>query len=164
MTVSRLCIIQTSAVVCAAGRARIHELKHLYGVSRWCNEVSSVLSTFKLYKLSLSSLNMDVEEASHFHHQKHIFLSLQVILQVSLSVFLENQTTAMLNFLSQVSLLNGMFYLTHHTMRWSSIPEMLHLLLRSFPEFSGTERLISALCFSLESVIRVFSHKGCLLS
>lgn len=59
-------------------------------------------------------------------------------------------------------LLDGMFYLPRHTMRWWSIPEMLHLLLRSFPELGGAESLIPAPCLSLESV--VFSHKGCLLS
>lgn len=38
-------------------------------------------------------------------------------------------------------LLNGMFYLPRHTMRWRSIPEMLHLLLRSFPESATAESL-----------------------
>lgn len=71
----------------------------------------------------------------------------------------------LLHFLCQVSFLNGMFYLPHHTMRWWSIPEMLHLLLRSFPELAGSGSHISGLCFScfsLESV--AFSHTRCLLS
>lgn len=58
--------------------------------------------------------------------------------------------------------LNSMFHLTPHTMRWQGIPEMLHLLLRSFPELMGSGSLISALFFSLESV--GLSHKGYLLS
>lgn len=53
--VIRWCIIQSITIDPAAGWAWIHKLKHLYGVSQRCNEVSCVLPTFKLFKLPSSS-------------------------------------------------------------------------------------------------------------
>lgn len=50
-----------------------------------------------------------------------------------------------LRFVSQVSFFNAMRYLPHHTVRWRSIPEMLHFLLESFPEFACSQSLVSAL-------------------
>lgn len=57
--------------------------------------------------------------------------------------FFENLSKKLLRSPSQVSFSNGMFYLPRHTMRWLSIPEMLHLLLRSFPESATAESLSS---------------------
>lgn len=64
---------------------------------------------------------------------------------------------------SQVSFSNTGFYLLRHTMRWPAIPDMLHLLLRSFPERLGAEKKNpdSALSFDFPSVS--FSHSQCLL-
>lgn len=128
-------------------------------IRQWCNEVFCVLSTISLCKLPSSSWTWmwtSLGQGSHFRHGKTHFWSLQAFCRSPSVCFWRTAR------LSQVSFLNSMFHLTNHTMRWWSIPEMLHLLLRSFPEFAGSESLISALYFSLESV--VFSHKGCLLS
>lgn len=124
----------------------------------WCNEVSCIFPTTRLCKAPSSSFNVDA-----FPPWKLLTFSTERIsalcVGLPLCVFRELGWNVAALFKPSF-LLDGMFYLPRHTMRWWSIPEMLHLLLRSFP--AGAESLISAPYLSLESVI--FSHKGCLLS
>lgn len=124
----------------------------------WCNEVSCVFPTTRLRKAP--SFNVDASPPWRLLTFSAERIS-ALCVGLPLCVFRELGWNVAALFKPSF-LLDGMFYLPRHTMRWWSIPEMLHLLLRSFPELAGAESLISAPYLSLESV--VFSHKGCLLS
>lgn len=108
----------------------ILQLKHLYGISQWCNEVSCIVPTINLCKLHLSTLNVDMMnplDETHLCNGNQVIVHCIDRLQVSLCRFLEVQAC-------KPGYLFKMQCFIYHTIRWRSIPEMPHLLLRSFPE------------------------------